>query len=81
MQAKILKWGNSLGIRLSGKLKALTCFKPGVLVDVDIRDDGLFIKKSNVKNLLPFSEGALLDDLSTCNTDLLAIPTDKEWDE
>lgn len=46
INAKILKWGNSLGIRLSGALKELTDFKEGTVIDVEIKDDGLYITKA-----------------------------------
>ena len=80
MQAKILQWGNSLGIRLSGRLKDLTHFKVGTEVNIDIREDGLFIKKATDKKILPFSEKELLVDLdASSQISLLTNPNNKEW--
>ena len=80
VNAKILKWGNSLGIRLSGVLKDLTDFKAGTVVDVEIKKDGLFISKAKRKAILPFSESSLLDDLDEkSHSNLLATPQGKEW--
>jgi antitoxin MazE len=78
--AKILKWGNSLGIRLSGALRGLTDFKAGTVVDVEIKADGLFIRKVKQKTILPFSESALLNGLDEKNhQDLIVKPQGNEW--
>ncbi|MBK2123769.1 hypothetical protein [Fangia hongkongensis] len=80
VNAKVLKWGNSLGIRLSGALKDLTDFKAGTEVDIEIKKDGLFIRKSPQKTILPFSESALLEGLDEKSHDsLLAKPQGDEW--
>ncbi|GGG00724.1 MULTISPECIES: AbrB/MazE/SpoVT family DNA-binding domain-containing protein [Cysteiniphilum] len=78
--AKILKWGNSLGIRLSGALRDLTDFKAGTIVDVEIKADGLFIRKAKQKTILPFSESSLLDGLDeSSHKDLIVKPQGNEW--
>lgn len=78
--SKILKWGNSLGIRLSGALKELTDFKVGTEVDIEIRKDGLFIKKSSHQKILPYSESELIADLNEeSHRDLLTSPLRNEW--
>ena len=80
VNAKVLKWGNSLGIRLSGALKELTDFKAGTSVDIEIKKDGLFIRKAEQKTILPFSESFLLDDLDEkSHTNLLTKPQGNEW--
>ncbi|WP_119344472.1 AbrB/MazE/SpoVT family DNA-binding domain-containing protein [Facilibium subflavum] len=80
INAKILKWGNSLGIRLSGALKELTDFKEGTAIDVEIKDDGLYITKAKNKKILPFSESSLLKELDPkAHNALLAAPKGNEW--
>ena len=81
VEAKILKWGNSLGIRLSGALKEMN-FTAGENVDIEIKDDGLFIKKNKNTAVFPYSENSLISaiDAEEHNT-LLAIPQGDEWHE
>ena len=80
INAKVLKWGNSLGIRLSGALRDLTDFKAGTIIDVEIKKDGLFIRKAKKKSILPFSEAILLNDLDdSSHKNLLAKPQGNEW--
>ena len=78
--SKILKWGNSLGIRLSGALKELTDFKVGTEVDIEIRKDVLFIKKSSYQKIFPYSESELIAELNEeSHRDLLTSPLRNEW--
>ncbi len=80
INAKVLKWGNSLGIRLSGVLKELTDFKVGTELDVEIKKEGLFIRKLEKKTILPFSETALISDLNKkSHMHLLVKPQGSEW--
>ncbi len=83
IQAKIQKWGNSLGIRLSGPIKAIPQFKEDMLVDVDVTEEGISIrpKKKKKRKKLPFSEIDLLDGLTvkTSHADELAFLNDKEF--
>ena len=83
VQAKIQKWGNSLGIRLSGPLKVIPQFKEDMLVDVEVTEAGISIRPSvkMKRKKLPFSEDVLLDGLTvkSSHADELAFITDKEF--
>lgn len=82
LQAKIQKWGNSLGLRLTGPMRAVPDFRENMIVDVDVSEEGLTIVPADTANLtvLPFTEGQLLSglDSETSHADELATLTTKE---
>lgn len=65
-QAKIQKWGNSLGLRLSGHMKSIPCFEEDMIVDVEITKHGIQIKPAHPigSQKLLFTEAQLLKDLN-----------------
>ena len=82
VQSKLSKWGNSLGLRITGLLKTIPHFTENMLVDIEINEKGLFIKPSplNRRKKLLFSEAELLQGLTkkTAHADELAIISNKE---
>lgn len=60
--AKIQKWGNSLGLRISGAMKTIPHFKENMTVMVEVTEKGIYIfpllKKQ--RKILPFTEEELL---------------------
>ena len=66
IQTKIKKWGNSLALRLSGPMITIPHFTRDMLVDVQITENGIKIKKARPqkKHPLPFSEADLLNGLT-----------------
>ena len=84
IHSKVQKWGNSLGIRISGSLRELTNFEVDTDIIIQISEDGFTVKRSRpVKPPEVFLEDDLLDDLSEYNahTELLAAPLqlESEW--
>lgn len=77
IQAKIQKWGNGLGLRVSGVLRDVPKFKEGAEVDIEILQDGFIVKKKTKKKagqyLLPYTEEQILMNLTSddVDTDLL----------
>ena len=72
IKTTIKKWGNSLGLRITGPMKSIPKFEEDMPVTVDISEKGILvepIKKSRAK--LPFTEAELLADLDehTAHTD------------
>lgn len=78
-QATLQKWGNSIALRLSGNLKSIPQFEEGDVVDVDISEEGLHIRKAEKINI---TEADLLSGLTayTAHADEMAEPTDRELD-
>ncbi len=68
VNAKIQKWGNSLGLRISGPIKAIPRFEENMNVIVEISEKGLCVypkpKKKTAREILPFTEDALLKGLT-----------------
>jgi antitoxin MazE len=64
INAKIQKWGNSLGLRISGPIKAIPHFEENMNVIVEVSEKGLVVypkpKKRTTREILPFTEEALL---------------------
>lgn len=84
MQTRIKKWGNSLGLRLSGPLKSIPHFTEDMLVDVEITEKGLVVKPAEKKPAaFSFSESELLADLNedTVHLECLASLLPKGWGE
>ncbi len=75
VQAKIQKWGNSLGLRLAGPMKAVPHFKEDMIVDVEVTE-------KQYRKVLSFSEAQLLKELSkkTVHADELALLLRKEFE-
>ncbi len=83
VQAKIQKWGNSLGLRLSGPLKTVPHFEEDMLVEIEATEQGLTIRPLKKKRKrLPFSEANLLKGLNedSSHADELASLTNRELD-
>tara|TARA_R110002126_G_scaffold110918_2_gene248516 strand:+ start:47692 stop:48144 length:453 start_codon:yes stop_codon:yes gene_type:complete len=85
VEAKIQKWGNGLALRVSGVLRDIPHFKEGMLVEIDVNEEGFVLKKRNLqKNTrFPFNEDQLLEGLTPelAHADLLATPSAKEVGE
>ncbi len=68
LHAKIQKWGNSLGLRISGPIKTIPKFEENMLVTVDISEKGIYVyprqKKLSARELLPFTEEDLLKGMT-----------------
>ncbi|HEV2614565.1 MAG TPA: transcriptional regulator [Gammaproteobacteria bacterium] len=83
IQGKILKWGNSLALRLSGSLRDIPHFQANMLVNIDVNENGITVqpaKKSKSPRISPFSEAQLLKGLTphTAHADALAKLSKKE---
>lgn len=80
VEAKIQKWGNGLALRVAGVMRDIPHFKAGTVVDVEVSEEGLIIKKHRQKKTLPFNEIELLKGLTPelAHADLLASPLDIE---
>ena len=66
IHAKIQKWGNSLGLRISGPMKSIPKFEENMQVVVDITEKGIYVspqKKLTARDILPFTLEELLADL------------------
>lgn len=75
VNAKIQKWGNGLGLRVSGALRDIPHFAENTPVLVEVFEDGFTVKKAiSSSPLLPFSEELLLQGLNadTAHGELLA---------
>jgi antitoxin MazE len=85
VQTKIQKWGNGLAIRVAGIMRDIPHFKEGMLIEVEVCETGLKIKKIQPKKLnslsLPFSETELLKGMTTktAHADLIANPLKGEY--
>ncbi|MCX7121361.1 MAG: transcriptional regulator [Gammaproteobacteria bacterium] len=75
IQAKIQKWGNSLGLRITGSMKTIPHFEENMNVTVEISEKGLYVyrkpKKLTARDILPFTLAELLEGLNeyTAHTD------------
>lgn len=82
-QAKIQKWGNSLAIRITGIMRDIPHFEEGTLLDVEVSETGLKIRKlvSERRLVLPFSEADLLKGMTAKNAhaDIIANPLEGEY--
>lgn len=68
IKAKIQKWGNSLGLRISGAMKTIPQFEENMQVIVEVSEKGLCVypkpKKLTARDILPFTEEELLVGLN-----------------
>ncbi len=83
VHAKIQKWGNSLGLRLSGVLRDLPHFTEGADVEIEVNEEGFTVKKITLKKKnfrLPYTEKELLAGMLPHNeyADLLINPLKSE---
>jgi antitoxin MazE len=84
MQSQINKWGNSAAVRIPANMLASMGLEVNSLVTIGIQDGKIVIEpvKTQKKRLiLPFSEEALLKDLTayTAHADEIAIPSRTEF--
>ena len=83
VQAEIQKWGNGLGLRVSGIMRDMPHFRIGSKVAVEVSEAGLIIRKIQHKKrgTFPYTEAQLLAGLSpaTAHAELLAKPLTKEF--
>ena len=81
-ESEIKKWGNSLALRITGRMVEKHRFEEGSKVIVEITEEGLLIKPAIhiLSSRLPFSEDELLDGLSAhqAHIDDLAHPSQDE---
>lgn len=68
---KVVKWGNSLAIRLSGALREVPNFKQGEL-SIAISREGFSVKK--IQQTPKFTEAELLADLTPENCHANLVP-------
>lgn len=84
VKGKIQKWGNGLGLRVSGPIRDIPQFANGTPIDIEIFEDGFTVRKAHRDNTnLIFSEAELLEGLGpeTSQAELLVTPSDVEWGE
>ncbi len=76
--AKIQRWGNGLGLRISGIMREVPRFKSGANVTVEVFEDGFTVKKVVEKKspkLFPFTEKQLLSGLDANTAHADELPT------
>lgn len=84
VDTKIQKWGNGLGLRVSGLMRDIPHFEENTPVTIEITEDGFTVKKAQQSiNPLPFTEEQLLADLNpnTAHSDLVSATLENEWTE
>lgn len=83
IETKIQKWGNGLGLRVSGIIRDIPHFEENTPVTVEVTEAGFTVKKTQQPTqALPFTEAQLLEGLnpSSAHSDLIAAVTLKsEW--
>lgn len=82
LEAKIQKWGNGLGLRVSGVLRDIPQFTVDTPVEINVTPLGFtVVKKLQSNNTMPFSEADLLQGMTADNAhaDCLAVALDTEW--
>ncbi|WP_044409142.1 AbrB/MazE/SpoVT family DNA-binding domain-containing protein [Thiomicrospira microaerophila] len=81
LDSKIQKWGNGLGLRVSGAIRDIPHFTENTPVTVEVFEDGFTVKKATKPSSpLPFTEEQLLADLdaNSAHSELLANPLASE---
>lgn len=84
IDTKIQKWGNGLGLRVSGLMRDIPHFAQDMPVRVEVSEDGFTVKKTQPNSTpLPFSEEDLLASLNprTAHSDLVSTILEIEWVE
>jgi antitoxin MazE len=81
VESKVQKWGNGLAIRIAGVMRDIPHFHEGTLIEVEVTEQGLMIKKLPSPTPVRFTEEQLLADLTPHQafSDLLAKPLDREF--
>lgn len=84
INTKIQRWGNGLGLRVSGPLRDVPQFTENSPVTVEVFEDGFTVKKAtaSIKHL-PYTEDQLIAGLNsnTAHCELLALPIKGELSE
>ena len=84
IESKIEKWGNGLGLRVSGIMRDIPQLLVNTHVTVEVFEDGFIVKKTMPPyKKLPFSEEELLFGLdeNTSHSELLTTPLKSELTE
>ncbi len=84
IHAHIQKWGNGLGLRVSGVLRDIPCFQADDEVEVQVTEQGFSVKKLVSKKTPPFkkyTEAELLENITPrkIHADELDKPLAQEW--
>jgi len=83
IHSQIQKWGNGLGLRVSGILRDLPQFQVEDKVQIEVTEQGFSVTKIIPKksNSLRYTESQLLEDLTPekIHADKLARPLPGEW--
>ncbi len=84
IQTHIQKWGNGLGLRVSGILRDMPHFQVNDEVQIEVTEHGFSVTKSLPKKMHPFkkyTELQLLENITSENihADELAKPLSSEW--
>ena len=65
VHSKVQRWGNSLGIRISGLVREISNFEPDAKITIEVFENGFIVKKDeSLPSKLIFSESELLDDIT-----------------
>lgn len=77
INTKILKWGNSLAIRITGPVRAIPKFKAGMEVDVQVSEEGIQVSptRHHPRFKLRYKEADLLKNLTLCSSHADEIAT------
>lgn len=82
LEAKIQKWGNGLGLRVSGVLRDVPQFTIDTLVEINVTPMGFtVVKKIQSSKAPPFSETDLLQGMTAdmAHAECLVTPLASEW--
>lgn len=83
VKAKIQKWGNGLGLRVSGVIRDIPNFEEDAPVEIEVTENGFEVTKIKESGLqaLPFSEAELLKGMTpeTAHADIIAKPLSSEF--
>lgn len=66
IHGQILKWGNSLALRITGPVRAIPKFKEGMKVDIQVSETGITIRPVHRQKRfkLPLTEAEVLKDIT-----------------
>jgi len=81
IDSKIQKWGNGLGLRVSGLMRDIPHFTENSPIIVEVFENGFTVRKAEpVIEKMPFSEAQLLAGLNpyTSHSELLVAPLASE---
>ncbi|AHE98271.1 AbrB/MazE/SpoVT family DNA-binding domain-containing protein [Thioalkalivibrio paradoxus] len=79
-EGTVQPWGNSLGIRITRPVSALSNLTRGDRVTIEVTDEGLLVRKASGRRHLRFSEEELVSSLTphTAHADELPALLDRE---